>query len=299
MGIAKLYRSLEMKLKVILLMVRPKNIWANRLAELSLVQRDSGLPFSPEADSLRVILMKLREVKEYCVDTAASNGVHSSATYPFLKLGWNGLAVEMHPGKFSALSYVYQDLENVALVRQMITPLNIVAIFNSHNVPQNFGIWNVDIDSYDLFVVKAVLESDYRPALISIEINEKIPFTLYFTVLFDPLHHWQGDHFYGCSLAAAYEEIVPFGYQLIEVRMENAIFGRIDVVGNNFPKKNIRDAFQEGYMDLENREALFPWNKEVDYLHHISPEDAIREIDFLFHSYNGLYEVRKSLLNES
>lgn len=299
MRIGKLYRSLEMKLKVIVLMVRPRSIWANRLAELSLVQRDSSLPFSLEAESLRVILMQLKEVKEYCVDTAASNGVHSSATYPFLKLGWGGLAVEMHPGKFSALSYVYQDLENVVLVRQKITPLNIVAIFDSHNVPQDFGVWNIDIDSYDLLVVKAILESDYRPTLISIEINEKIPFSLYFTVLFNPSHHWRGDHFYGCSLAAAYEEIVPFGYQLIEVKMQNAFFGRIDLVGNNFPKKSVRDAFQEGYLDVENRGALFPWNKDVEYLHHLLPEDAINEIDSLFHVYSGLYELRKSVLNDN
>ncbi len=299
MGIGKLFRSVELKWKVIILMARPRNVWANRLAELSLVQRDSSLPFSLEADSLRMILMQLTDVKEYCVDTAASNGVHSSATYPFLKLGWDGLAVEMHPGKFSALSYVYQDLENVTLVREKITPLNIVGIFVSHNVPQDFGIWNIDIDSYDLLVVKAVLDAEYRPALISIEINEKIPLSLYFTVLFNPSHQWQGDHFYGCSLAAAYEEIVPFGYRLIEVRMQNAVFGRVDVLGNNIPIKNLRDAFQERYMNLEDRDALFPWNKDVEYLHYLSPEDAIREIDSLFHIYNGLYTVRRSALSEN
>lgn len=278
-------------------MLKPTNIWASRLAELALVQKDSNLPNSPEADFLNPILSQLKNVRKYCVDTAASNGVHSSTTYPFLKQGWDGLAVEMHPGKFSALSYIYQDLKNVGLTRQKITPLNIVSILECHEVPRNFGLWNMDIDSYDLFVVKAALDSGYRPTVISIEINEKIPHSVYFTVLFNQSHYWRGDHFYGCSLAAAHEEFIPYGYQLVAVHLQNAVFVRVDAEGYNFSETNVKEAFEAGYMHLSDKNILFPWNKDVDYLHELSPEKAINEIDLLFHNYKGLYEIRKSLVN--
>ena len=44
---------------------------------------------------------------------------------------------------------------------------------------------NIDIDSYDLEVLVTILENSYKPDIVSIEINEKIPPPIYFKVTYD------------------------------------------------------------------------------------------------------------------
>ena len=44
---------------------------------------------------------------------------------------------------------------------------------------------NLDIDSYDLEVMKKILEKNFRPKVISMEINEKIPPPIYFAAKFN------------------------------------------------------------------------------------------------------------------
>src|SRR6202043_16319 len=99
----------------------------------------------------------------------------------------------------------------------------------SNEVPSDFTLLNLDIDSYDLHVIGELLKGDFRPKIISMEINEKIPPPLFFSVNFDDAHYWRGDHFYGCSLSAAASVVKPYGYKLESLQSNNAIFVRDDV----------------------------------------------------------------------
>ena len=85
------------------------------------------------------------------------------------------------------------------LARARVTPLNLVNSQPGNEVPKNFELLNLDIDSYDLRVVETILSSGFRPQIISMEVNEKIPSGIFFTVEYDDEHYWKGDHFYGCS----------------------------------------------------------------------------------------------------
>ena len=213
------------------------------------------------------------------VDIAASDGFSQSCTLGFYRKGYEGLAVEMDPIKFATLSFLYRNFENVRLMKVRVTPDNVASILSAAEIRKDsFIILNLDIDSYDLHVVTAILSAGYRPTIISMEINEKIPSGIHFTVNYDINHYWQGDHFYGCSIDAAYNTVIPYGYILYKVNYNNAFFvntSHTDVLLNPLLPA---EAYAEGYRYKKDRKELFPWNNDVDYWLELSKPKAVEEI---------------------
>jgi len=229
------------------------------------------------------------------VDMAASDGYHQSSTLGlFASSGWSGFAVEMDPEKFYKLSYIYSEFRNAKLARNRVTPNNVVDLLKSFEVPNDFDVLNLDIDSYDLEIITSILDSKFRPKIISMEINEKIPPGIFFTVNFDENHYWQGDHFYGCSIDAASEVIKSFDYILWQVENNNAFFISKEVALENFKDETASAAYIKGYKKNANREEIFPWNADVDHWLELSTEEAIEEINQHFKKYNGKFTLRSS-----
>jgi len=129
-----------------------------------------------ERQALESLVSRLVPGPGYVIDIAASDGLSQSCTAGlFSSLGWRGLAVEMDPIKFSSLASTYSLIAGASLARTRITPSNASAVLQAFEVPANFSVLNLDIDSYDLRVLEKLLVSKYRPAIITMEINEKIP----------------------------------------------------------------------------------------------------------------------------
>lgn len=225
------------------------------------------------------------------VDIAASDGFSQSSTLGFYRKGYSGLAVEMDSEKFTVLSFLYRNFSNVRLMKIRVTPENIASVLNAAEVEKNFSILNLDIDSYDLHVMKAILSVGYRPKIISMEINEKIPLGIHFTVNYDINHYWKGDHFYGCSIKAAYDTIIPYGYILCKVEYNNAFFVDSSHIAFDTIHLSAEDAFVKGYINKEDRKSLFPWNTDVDYWHDLATKDAIVEIEKKFCEYSGQFTL--------
>ena len=234
----------------------------------------------------------------YFVDIGASDGVSSSSTLEFAKMpNWHGLSIEYDDSKFSKLQYVYRKYKNISLANKKVTPNSIVDILHDYEVPKNFSFLNIDIDSYDLEVSKSLFQLGYRPDIVSIEINEKIPPPIYFNVKYDQEHFWQGDHFFGCSLTAAVEEFSKFDYLLAEFRLNNAIF--VNLI--KFPEltpKNASIAYEEGYKSIKNRKELFKYNHDVEILHELNNDEKIVFINNLFKKYKNMYELKIGDQNE-
>ncbi|MFM8396099.1 MAG: hypothetical protein ACKOB4_19435, partial [Acidobacteriota bacterium] len=151
---------------------------------------------------------------------------------------------------------------------------------------------NLDIDSYDLYVIESMLDGGFHPTIITMEINEKIPPGIFFTVEFDEHHVWKEDHFFGCSLDAACEIVTRYGYTLSRVEYNNAFFIRSDKMMENL---SVVEAYNNGYRNRVDRQQLFYYNSNVDYWLELSPEEALEEIRQFFGRYEGLFTIRRSL----
>jgi hypothetical protein len=229
------------------------------------------------------------------VDIAASDGVSQSSTLGLFRNDrWSGLAVEMDPIKFAQLAYLYAGFR-CQLAKCRVTPMNIELLLKAHAIPKDFAFLNLDIDSYDLFVVQELLARGYRPKIISMEINEKIPPPLYFTVLYDESHEWQRDHFFGCSAVAAVETVKPFGYVLESIQYNNALFVCADLARGLIVDVPVHLAYRDGYATKRDRLKLFPWNTDVDCALEMAAEDALRFFTSYFRKYEERFDLRISL----
>lgn len=248
------------------------------------------LSYANEFDALDALTARLGMDVGDAVDIASSDGLSQSCTYGFYKKGWGGLCVEMDSSKFALLSHLYREFNRVGLVRARVTPHNVVAILKSNEILDDFDLLNFDIDSYDLRVIEEILVNGYKPKIVTMEINEKIPPNIFFTVEYSEEHYWQGDHFYGCSIGAAYEVMRRNGYILHSLEWNNAVF-ILESIGERVGMTSLSPdiAFSEGYKNRPGRKELFPWNHNVDFWLDINSEDALIEIKKHFSKYSGKY----------
>lgn len=234
----------------------------------------------------------LNKKQRFYLDIGASDGLSSSCTFPFAKNDiWEGLSIEYDGKKFKKMKFLYKNFKNAFILESKITPNNIENILHEYKIPKDFTFLNIDIDSYDLEVVSVLLNSGYRPEIISMEINEKIPPPIYFSVLFNEDHFWIGDHFYGCSITAADSLLSSFNYGIYELMYNNILY----VNKNSFKKlnfKNVFDAYKEGYVNKPDRKKLFPYNKDVDCLQEMDKNEAIKFLIDYFQMYQDKYILK-------
>ena len=262
-------------------------LFTNRL---KIVRRDNS--FAGEHLTLAKTLTELDIQEGYLVDIGAADGIRQSSTVGFLSQSkWEGTLFEYSADSFSRLAFLYNDSQKVNLAKVKVTPLNVVALFKGFEIPQNFEYLNIDIDSYDLSVLRVLIDSGFRPKIISMEVNEKFPPNIYFEVLYTTEHSWTGDHFFGCSLTAAYENLYLRGYELVKMEYNNAIFKENRVPSQSSQKADLVEIYRNGYLLKEDREELFPWNKDFEFIQEMESKHIIEFLNRAFHSYSGKYKL--------
>jgi hypothetical protein len=199
----------------------------------------------------------------YVVDIGASSGVPSDPVYPYItNPTYSGLCIE---GKQENANILLRKLSNKFLVScKYVTPQNILEIFQSSGVPKSPDILKIDIDGYDLEVLRVIL-TEYTPKIIIAEINEKIPPPIEFEVLYRDTYVWDESHCFGFSIASGEKVMKQHGYRIVEVHdLNNILCVRNDVdipsVGNN-----IYEIYEKGYKENHQRFTRLPWNSDVDY----------------------------------
>lgn len=257
-------------------------------------QKFSGKKHSSFAGEEEVIARYLSTLlppdqRPFVVDIAAGDGVFLSNTLELFKGGARGIAVEYDAAKFRNLTFAYSGFEGVSLFRTKAFPSNVLSLLEAGLAPKDFAFLNLDIDSYDYFILDRLLAS-YRPLLICAEINEIIPPPLKFTVLFDPDHGWNsGDHFHGQSISKLFELCEKYEYDLVHLLFNNAFL--IPREKNTFPALDPATAYREGYRDRPGRAEMFKRAVPYEPLFDMSPGDAKNFLHDLFRAYKGKYEL--------
>ncbi|HYX40850.1 MAG TPA: hypothetical protein VE821_04095, partial [Pyrinomonadaceae bacterium] len=160
------------------------------------------------------------EREQLAVDLGAGDGIRHSNTHTLFASGWRGLAVEYDSRRAYRLARLYRNHPNVFVCRCRVTPQNVVALLSAYELAPEFGLLSLDIDSYDYWVLDALLR-EFRPRLIVTEINEKIPPPIRFVVKYDPAFELR-HHFYGYSIESLAELCARHAYALIELEYNNA-----------------------------------------------------------------------------
>lgn len=178
---------------------------------------------------LKIIFHKIGLTNKFCVEF----GVHTITgnTVHLVKNGWN---------------YLWMDGEGDGkkIKQEFINAENINSLFQKYNVPKEFDLLSIDIDSNDYWVWQAI--NNYYPRVVVIEYNASIPCHESKTVKYDPNLIWDGSNYFGASLLALKKLGDLKGYTLIacDKRGVNAFFVQNSLIGDNFKIKDIKDIYR-------------------------------------------------------
>jgi hypothetical protein len=261
--------------------------------------RRQGFSYSSEERILSKYIADLlpRDHSHTVVDIGAGNGVRWSNTYSLFQKGWKGVGIEAHSERFSRLLRAYKNLPNAHACHSTADPDNIVPLLKSLNVESGFSVLSVDIDGNDYWVLKAVL-SEFRPALIVTEINEKIPPPLRFLCKYTPDSHLR-HHFYGYSIAVLEDLCEEHDYGLLELEYNNAFIAPRELAQSHFV--DAESAYGRGYRDRTDRKEKFASNLDMETLHTLSPDQGTTFLREFYAKESGKYYLatdRESLAKQ-
>ncbi len=138
--------------------------------------------------------------------------------------GWTGLLLDRGHANAS-----------INLHRELISSRNVLELFRKHGVPLEPDYVSIDIDSTDLWVLRALLASPVRPRVVSVEYN-----CVYGTDAVaatypdDPDMPWEGDNIQCASLAAVDLVANEHGWSLATIvpgASAPAVAGPVHVAG--------------------------------------------------------------------
>lgn len=242
--------------------------------------------YTGEQTVIEKLLRKIPKKNNICVDIAASDGMSQSNTLFLYEKGWTGLAVECQSDNFAILASHYRRFPGVNLYRGKVFPHNAVSLLQACQIPTNFSFLNLDIDSYDYFVLDQIL-SVYRPQLICAEINENVPPPIRFSVKYASDQAWAGDHFFGQSLSQLEMLCKKYKYSLVELCYNNAFLVPSELRG--FAQMTSEEAYQKGYARKSDRQKKFPWDKDMEALQQMTGVQGVKFLKNKFAKYKGKF----------
>lgn len=262
-----------------------------QLKQIQNSQKESKFSSLNEEKIIADILKNIEVKHNFFVDIGAANGVSWSNTCLLAINGWQGLAVEYNSEDFAELAEEYQDFPGINLSRCMVMPDTVVSLLSANKVPREFGFLSLDIDSYDYAVLEQILNS-YRPRLICVEINEKIPPPIKFIVKWEPdkldtERVWNKDYFYGQSISQLHVLCTEHEYGIVGLEYNNAFLVPKEI--SKMPFLSPETAFKQGYLERADRKEIFPWNAQIEEIYSLSPEEALNYLNKAFKEYEGKY----------
>lgn len=158
-------------------------------------------------------------------------GPGSTPSMPIDMVKYSKLSLLSEPRSeyYNETKIFYKNNVNVITNDSFITPDNInkTIIEPLGTNKDNIFLIDIDIDGYDFYLAEALLKSDIKPVFLSMEINEKIPPPVKFSILYTDLYKFPDGHFYGASICKI-EELCQYGYDLIQLFFNSVILVRRD-----------------------------------------------------------------------
>lgn len=147
------------------------------------------------------------------VEFGVGNGLENN-TLVLRSLGWNGCWIGGEDLAFT----LPPQCRGFTFVREWITSENVVRLFRAAQDSlgaNNVDLLSVDLDGNDYHLVKELLECGLRPRVMILEYNAKFPPPVEWVMPYNSAHVWEGDDFFGASLASWVKLLQAQGYRLI------------------------------------------------------------------------------------
>jgi len=118
--------------------------------------------------------LEMPETDKVAVDVGSWDGMHLSNIYNLLTIdGWGGILVEGDLNKSQVSKNRFVDNPHIHHYDGFVNRENnnINTILSRYNCPEEFGVFNLDIDSFDFWIWK---DLNYKPKIVCVEHNGNI-----------------------------------------------------------------------------------------------------------------------------
>jgi hypothetical protein len=195
----------------------------------------------------------------------------------------------------------------------------IVELLTHHGFDKDIGLLKIDIDSFDCYVMQAILKAGIRPRAIVMEVNVKFPphvrFAMQpgFTRVEDgndessstttasasssssssswkqiPFDSEKRGHIYGCSLGYQVEDVMhPNDYEIYYMDWNNVMY--VDTRDMSPKTKetlvkggDTKEWYDYGYWNRRERNKAFGFNKPISYWYEMDAGGLMKEIQNKF-----------------
>ncbi len=218
------------------------------------------------------------------VDIGAGDGMTFSNSLNLLdKHRWSGLLIEAsHSAVATANTLISKRNLQATTAATYANPETIRDLLSGFGIPKNFGFLSLDVDSIEYPLLQAIL-SGFRPGLVCVEINERIPppivfYTKYvkgFVIPTSPL-------LLGASIQAIVNLLVECDYHpmlleynnLFAIPLNSGTEYKLGVTGAcDFCVSLASTLFQDGYLAKSDRLTAHPWNAPFEELRSLPPAE--------------------------
>lgn len=252
--------------------------------------------------SINDIYEKIQNPTFYVVDIGASTGVNTDPVYSFITdKKFKGLCIEGDSNRVNIL----KTISHFDIYNGYITPLNIINIFENYKVPVNLDILKIDIDGYDLEVLRVILKV-YKPHIIIAEINEKIPPPIYYEVKYKEDYSWDESHCFGFSIQSGAKVMNEYNYKVHSIYdlsniicINNDLCKSLELECTN-SEEYIKKIYKKDYIDNNNRFELLPWNEDVNYWLNIDDHVTLKQVItnyFVFNNVRSKFNIKTKIEN--
>lgn len=185
---------------------------------------------------LEALLDKIPVKRKFIVEFGAYDGINmSNSRYLIKDKGWSAFLIEGDKRFYSKLKNVYPDQFSVKILKSLVTPENIDQLFTQADVPVDFEVLSIDIDSIDYYVWQGLLM--FTPKIVVVEYNSVVSPEIEYIVDRNKAIELSGTSQEGASLLAYDRLAREKNYQLVytELSGSNAFFIH-DSIKQYFPE---------------------------------------------------------------
>lgn len=178
------------------------------------------------------LIKRIGTTNKFYVEFGTQDGSECNTRVLREKFAWGGLLMD-------------EGYENnkINLKKEHIVAENIEKLFKKYNVPKEFDLLSIDIDSNDYYVWDAI--KNYFPRMVIIEYNSKIPLNKSKSIKYNPNQVWDRTNYMGASLLALKRLGDKNGYTLVSCDNlgVNAFFVRNDLI--NFKIRDYKNIYRK------------------------------------------------------
>lgn len=216
---------------------------------------------------------KIKKPNRYFVEIGSSKGMENNTSWLGIARKYNGLWVEGNQDYSDSAAKIVSPLNlGVECICLKVTPSNVNKI-KEKALFLDPDVFSLDIDGVDYYVMKAIIESGFRPKICVVEYNSvfgpEMKSTIIYNDDFDYITAHSSRLYYGVSVNAWREFFALHGYRFVSVDSNgvNAFFINSSEFEREFVDNIIGLEYQENFYHA--RKLKVPWQKQLEMITHM------------------------------